>query len=161
MLLKTILNRVQWHKSFVYEGDRLVAEERATVIEVAIAPRANSRPICSGCAQKASGYDRLPARRYQFVPLWGMAVFFLYAPRRVECPRCGGACGTGALGPGEEPADDHVSVVPGDVGQTAAVATGCRCLSHQLGERVALGVPGSGVGDEASVAGWCRSHRRR
>jgi hypothetical protein len=33
--------------------------------------------------------DRLPERCFQFVPLWGMVVFFLYAPRRLECPRCG------------------------------------------------------------------------
>jgi transposase len=31
----------------------------------------------------------LKVRRFQFVPLWGLAVFFVYAPRRVECPVCG------------------------------------------------------------------------
>jgi hypothetical protein len=31
----------------------------------------------------------LPQRRFEFVPLWGMKVFFLYAPRRVSCPICG------------------------------------------------------------------------
>ena len=35
------------------------------------------------------GYDRLPARRFEFVPLWGIAVFFVYAMRRVDCPGCG------------------------------------------------------------------------
>ena len=29
------------------------------------------------------------ARRFEFVPLWGMKVFFVYAPRRVDCPQCG------------------------------------------------------------------------
>jgi hypothetical protein len=29
------------------------------------------------------------ALRFQFVPLWGMAVIFLYAMRRVDCRRCG------------------------------------------------------------------------
>jgi len=28
-------------------------------------------------------------RRFQFVPLWGIAVFFVYARRRVDCPTCG------------------------------------------------------------------------
>jgi len=37
----------------------------------------------------APGYDRLPERRWQFVPLWGIAVFFLYAPRRVACAEHG------------------------------------------------------------------------
>jgi transposase len=28
-------------------------------------------------------------RRFEFVPLWGIAVFFLYAMSRVDCPECG------------------------------------------------------------------------
>jgi len=28
-------------------------------------------------------------RRFQFVPLWGIVVFFVYARRRVDCPTCG------------------------------------------------------------------------
>jgi transposase len=28
-------------------------------------------------------------RRFEFVPLWGIVVFFLYAMRRVDCERCG------------------------------------------------------------------------
>jgi transposase len=31
----------------------------------------------------------LPARRFEFVPLWGLAVFLVYAMRRVSCPSCG------------------------------------------------------------------------
>ena len=27
--------------------------------------------------------------RFQFVPLWGVKVFLVYAPRRVEYPSCG------------------------------------------------------------------------
>ena len=58
-------------------------------MEVEVRPRRNSRAICSGCDRKRPGYDRLPARRFEFVPLWQMAVFFVYAMRRVNCPRCG------------------------------------------------------------------------
>ena len=58
-------------------------------LEVAVRERANSRPICSGCGRPGPGYDRLPERRYEFVPLWALAVFLVYAPRRVDCPRCG------------------------------------------------------------------------
>jgi transposase len=87
MLLQTILNHVEKYKSFVYARGRLLRREGAVVI--AVRPRANSRPICSGCAQPRPGYDRLAKRRYQYVPLWGLAVFFVYAPRRVDCPRCG------------------------------------------------------------------------
>src|SRR5687768_18370456 len=48
------------------------------------------RSVCSDCGQSGPGYDRLPARRFEFVPFWGMKVFLVYAPRRVECTRCGG-----------------------------------------------------------------------
>ena len=54
-----------------------------------IEPRANGRPICSKCGKQRPGYDRLAARRFEFVPLWNIAVFFLYAMRRVNCPICG------------------------------------------------------------------------
>jgi transposase len=38
---------------------------------------------------KRPGYDTLEPREFAFVPLWGMAVWFVYAMRRVDCPRCG------------------------------------------------------------------------
>lgn len=89
MLLQTILNRVEPYKSFVYGTARFVCHEGADIIEVPIRARANGRPICSSCGQPGPGYDHLSERRYEFVPLWGFAVFFRYTPRRVECPRCG------------------------------------------------------------------------
>lgn len=88
MHLKTILNQLQRYKSFVY-GEARWNEADPRVLDIPITARANGRPLCSGCGQAAPGYDHLPERRYQFVPLWGLAVFFVYAPRRVECPRCG------------------------------------------------------------------------
>jgi transposase len=87
MQLKTILNRVERHKGFVYRAVRFSGGRSA--LEVAVRERANSRPICSDCGQARPGYDRLPERRYEFVPLWALAVFLVYAPRRVDCPRCG------------------------------------------------------------------------
>lgn len=86
MHLKTILNRVYPFKSFVY--DRICWPEGGD-LEITMVPRANGRPMCSGCGAKGPGYDHLAERRYQFVPLWGIAVVFLYTPRRVECPSCG------------------------------------------------------------------------
>ena len=35
------------------------------------------------------GYDTLPERLFEFVPMWGYRVFFRYAMRRVSCPKCG------------------------------------------------------------------------
>jgi transposase len=88
MQLQTILNRVERHKGFVYAAVRF-ADAKRSVLEVDIHARANSRPICSACGRRGPGYDRLPKRRYAFVPLWALAVSFVYAPRRVDCPRCG------------------------------------------------------------------------
>jgi transposase len=89
MLLKTILNRVAPQKSFVYGKVSLVSKGKQLALEVEIQPRRNSRAVCSGCHRKRPGYDRLPIRRFEFVPLWQIAVFFVYAMRRVDCPKCG------------------------------------------------------------------------
>ena len=89
MQLKSILNRVERYKSFVYKKVHWVEEAARPTIEVRIEPRSNSRPICSGCGRPGPGYDRLPQRRFEFVPLWQIAVFFVYAMRRVDCPHCG------------------------------------------------------------------------
>jgi transposase len=89
MLLKTILNRVAPQRSFVYGETTFATVEGRLALEVQVQPRRHSRPICSGCHRRRPGYDRLPPRRFQFVPLWQIAVFFVYALRRVACPRCG------------------------------------------------------------------------
>jgi transposase len=89
MQLKTILNHVERHKSFVYQDARWADPETKTAIEIPIQARANGRAICSGCGQTAPGYDRLDERRFEFVPLWQIAVYFVYTMRRVNCPRCG------------------------------------------------------------------------
>ncbi len=88
MQLKTILNRVQRHQSFVYGPTRLVQGQRL-VLEVEVRPRAHTRAKCSGCGSAAPGYDTLEQRRFEFVPVWGIAVFLVYAMRRVSCPNCG------------------------------------------------------------------------
>lgn len=89
MHIKTILNRIQKHKGFVYGRERLREEGGRLVLEVPIHPRAGSRGTCSSCGRKAPGYDTLPERRFQFIALWGILVYFLYAMRRVACPQCG------------------------------------------------------------------------
>jgi transposase len=88
MQIKTILNHVQAQPGFVYSGSALTRGPSPELL-VLVRARAGSRAICSGCERKGTGYDTLPERRFQFVPLWGLAVFFLYAMRRVDCRRCG------------------------------------------------------------------------
>ncbi len=87
---KSLLNRALPLKSFVSTHASVVQGDGVeTSIEVEIKPRANGRAICSGFGQKRPGYDRLAARRFEFVPLWTIAVFFVSALRRVDCPKCG------------------------------------------------------------------------
>jgi transposase len=91
MQVKTILNRIQRYPGFVYGPVRMSGGtwRRRLKLEVTIRPRRRSRPVCSGCHRRGSQYDRLDVRRFEFVPLWGIAVFFLYGMRRVDCPVCG------------------------------------------------------------------------
>lgn len=87
MHIKTILNERHPLKRFVYGKCRLDKEDGRLIVEVR--PRKNSKPRCSGCGCVAPGYDRLPVRLFQFVPIWGLLVYFSYAMRRVNCPTCG------------------------------------------------------------------------
>ena len=89
MQLKTILNRVEKFQSFVYTDIKWTEHKNQLAIEVSIRPHQNSRAVCSGCGKKRPGYDRRDTRKFEFVPLWGILVFFVYTMRRVDCPKCG------------------------------------------------------------------------
>lgn len=88
MQLQTILNSVEKYKSFVY-GNVHWAAGKALALEIHVRARKNSRPICSGCGRSCAGYDRLPERRFEFVPVWHIPVYLVYAMRRVNCSQCG------------------------------------------------------------------------
>ncbi len=88
MELITILNRCHRFRGFVYQHARFGSDNKS--IEVAVRPREGSVAICSGCHQPAPGYDHLPERCFEFIPLWGFLVFLLYRMRRVNCRRCSG-----------------------------------------------------------------------
>ena len=89
--LQTILNNVHPLKRFVYADIRLVPGKgtAAARIEARVVSRKNSRPRCRRCDHPSATYDHQPERRFYFVPLWGLLVFLLYAPRRVDCRTCG------------------------------------------------------------------------
>jgi len=89
MQIKTILNRIQKHRGFVYGTVQLEEQIAGLALMVDISPHRRNRPRCAGCGQAGPAYDRLAPRRFEFVPLWGVRVFFLYMMRRVACPRCG------------------------------------------------------------------------
>lgn len=89
MQLQTILNRIAKFKSFVYRQVRWAGTATSPTLIVTIVGRANSRSICSGCHKPAPRYDRGQTRRFEYVPMWGISVFFEYARWRVHCCRCG------------------------------------------------------------------------
>ena len=89
MLIKTILNKCHKIKSFVYGKSYFAEDEGRQVLKVEIVPRKNSKGICSKCHQPAPGYDKLEEREFEFIPVWGFPVFFVYRMRRVECSTCG------------------------------------------------------------------------
>ena len=90
MQLKTILNHVTSYKSFVFGKVTWMEDSVPPAIEVEVLPRKNGLRVCSGCERVCPGYDTMPEpRRFEFVPLWGIMVYFVYQMRRVECPACG------------------------------------------------------------------------
>ena len=89
MRLQTILNRVENYKSFVYGCGALEESEDGLALVVPVRPRRNSRPECSSCGERGPSHDRLDERRFEYVPRWGIVVYFAYRMRRVNCPQCG------------------------------------------------------------------------
>jgi transposase len=67
----------------------LCREGQPELIEIMVEPHGGIRARCSECQRPAPGYDRLPERRWSFVPLWGIPTYFRYAPRRVQCAEHG------------------------------------------------------------------------
>jgi transposase len=88
--VKTILNRIQQFAGFVYQEVRMHCHGRTPHrIEIPLQPHRQRRARCSECRRPSPGYDQLPQRPWRFVPLGNMPTYFLYAPRRVNCPEHG------------------------------------------------------------------------
>lgn len=80
---------MQHFVGFVYHEVRMYGQSQSLSIEITLEPHEGIRGRCSQCQRSTPGYDRLPERRWLFVPLWGIPTYFLYAPRRVECAEHG------------------------------------------------------------------------
>jgi transposase len=88
--VKTLLNACHRIKGFVYTLVRFEEVDGQKSVVAHVRPREASRPVCSGCGRKSSGYDTArEARLFQFVPLWGFQCYLRYRLRRVDCRRCG------------------------------------------------------------------------
>lgn len=89
MLIKTLLNKVERFKSFIYGESRLGTVSGVDALIIDIKPRRNSRPICPECGKRGRTHDKQRARLFEYVPIWAFKVFLRYAPRRVVCPTHG------------------------------------------------------------------------
>ena len=113
------MNRVQRFVGFVYHEVRIECRQgQPESIEISLEPHGGIGGRCSECQRPAPGYDRLPQRRWQFVPLWGIPTYFCYAPRRVECAEHGVVVEHIPWGDGKRPV---TCAMPGPP------ATGLRC----------------------------------
>lgn len=94
MQLKTILNHVESFKGFVFKPAIFTTSYgkwnfQSKAIVIPIVPRKNSLGECGSCGVKASGYDTLGERLFDYLPILGILVYFAYARRRVNCVKCG------------------------------------------------------------------------
>jgi hypothetical protein len=111
----------------------------------------------------AGVWDTLPARgRWDFLPLWGLMVYFVYAMRRVECPRCG-VWWSGFVGGGKGRLTAAYGLVSGAVGERLSWKDSSGGVSHELAPGVPLGGVGGGNGAGRSLdlegntaSGWTK-----
>ena len=87
MHLKTIINYCCNFNGFVIKNSSF--DKKKKWIDVQIRAQKNHQGRCSICHQKGATYDHLPSRKFEFIPIWGYAVYFNYAMRRINCPTCG------------------------------------------------------------------------
>ncbi|HAM52757.1 MAG TPA: ISL3 family transposase [Nitrospiraceae bacterium] len=89
MLIKTILNKGEKFKSFVYGKVTMEEVEGKEALVVEVHPRKNAKGICVKCGRRCSTYDTQLSRLFEYLPLWGIQVFLKYAPRRTDCRKDG------------------------------------------------------------------------
>jgi len=85
MLVESIIRKTLGLKR---HSVKKVSEEHGHLV-VYLVPDRRCKLLCSCCNTKGPGYDTLTERRWKHVPLWGIPVILVYAPRRVKCANCG------------------------------------------------------------------------
>jgi len=159
--VKTLLNRIQHFGGFVYHDIRLGYHRHDLCLEVRIEPHRGLRGKCSACLQPAPGYDRLPERQWLFVPPWGIQTYFLYPPRRVECPQHGVVVEHIPWSEGKRPVTKAMMGFLARWASAPVLATDRPVFSDQLGSGLSLGrvVCAVGLGPAplgGSPVHWCR-----
>ena len=73
------------------QGFRVVtAQQTDAGLEAELKSDGRYAPRCGRCGRRAHYRDTRGVRRFRHVPLWGIDVHLVYAPRRVVCEHCGG-----------------------------------------------------------------------
>jgi len=86
MLIKTLLNKIERFKSFIYGDARFQSIKGSEAPVIDIKARHNSKPACPECGKRGKVHDIQNTRLYEYVPVWAFKVYFSYTPRRVSCP---------------------------------------------------------------------------
>ena len=89
MHIRSILNHVEELKGFVYESEKFIASGDRPTLDVVVRPRKGCQGYCGACGKKGPTYDTGDPRRFQYLPMWGILVFFVYCMRRINCKTCG------------------------------------------------------------------------
>jgi len=90
MQIQSVLRRLYPQPGFAFGAITPVKRNgRLVGLDVAIGARKGAKAVCSRCMKRRPLYDQLAVRRFLMVPLWALAVTFVYAMRRVDCKRCG------------------------------------------------------------------------
>ena len=84
MLVKTILNKVEKFKSFVYGECTFEKIGNKSSIIVDVAARKNARGLCPECHKPSPSYDKQPLRRYQYVPPLEYTCLFCICPETCQ-----------------------------------------------------------------------------
>ncbi len=84
MRLNTVIRKLLGVINIVVEDLELVPEG----LVIRLRPRTR-KPRCGKCGHRCPGYDRSPPRRWRHLALGRWPFWLEYAPRRVECRRCG------------------------------------------------------------------------
>jgi transposase len=69
MLIKTLLNKVERFKSFIYDSVSVMRVDGVEALVIDINPRLNSQPICPECGKRGASYDRQPHRLFEYLPI--------------------------------------------------------------------------------------------
>lgn len=89
LTVKTLFRHVQDLAGFVVKSVNHFLDAKKPRIEFVMDVNANYKRRCSCCGGTGRVHDKLPERRWDYVPLWHIAVYLVYAPRRVICPVSG------------------------------------------------------------------------